>query len=120
MVTGGTAEDDHQRLVDQANQIRKKQWLNELELKEIRRSIEEGEYPNVISSEDNQDNRSEEEEEIIDAHPEEHNGRKLTIAEGCELIQEESMLIEELEEISQKEKERLPPLRGIEKKNRER
>ena len=31
-----------QRLVDQANQIHKKQWLSELELEEIRRLIEEG------------------------------------------------------------------------------
>ncbi len=32
-----------QRLVDQANQIRKKQWLSDLELEEIRQLIE-GEY----------------------------------------------------------------------------
>ena len=31
-----------QRLVDQENQIRKKQWLSELELKEIKRLFEEG------------------------------------------------------------------------------
>ena len=33
-----------QSLVDQGNQIRKKQWLSESELEEIRRLIEEGEY----------------------------------------------------------------------------
>ena len=40
----------------QANQIRKKKWLNDLELEEIRRAIDEGEYRNVISDDEHQEN----------------------------------------------------------------
>ena len=32
------------RLVDQANQIRKKKWLSDLELEKIRWAIEDGNY----------------------------------------------------------------------------
>ena len=43
-VERGLFQVTEQRLVDQANQIRKKRWLSDLELEEIRRSVEEGEY----------------------------------------------------------------------------
>ena len=33
-----------QRLVDQANQIRKKNWISDLEMEEIQREVEEGEH----------------------------------------------------------------------------
>ena len=39
--------------------------------------------------------------------------RKLKIVEGCELSPEEVEVIKKLEEILQKERERLPSLRGI-------
>ena len=42
-VEKGMFQVTEQRLVDQANHIRKKQWLSELELEEIRQLIEEGE-----------------------------------------------------------------------------
>ena len=39
-----------QRLVDQANQIRKRKWLNDLELEEIKRMLDEGEPLNEVAS----------------------------------------------------------------------
>ena len=100
-----------QRLVDHANQIRKKQWLSELELEEIRRLIEEGEYTGEVggSEEDQETDRSEQEEVRNDPQLDEQNAqsRKLKIVEGCELSPEEVEGIKKLEEILQKERERL-------------
>ena len=42
--------------------------------------------------------------------------RKLKIVEGCELSPEEVEVIKKLEEILQKERERLPSLRGIDRR----
>ena len=80
-----------QTLVDQANQIRKKQWLNELELEEIRRLIEEGEFTGEVggSEEDQDTDRSEQEEVRTDPQLDEQNAqsRKLNIVDGCQLVQ---------------------------------
>ena len=46
-VEKGMFQVTEQRLVDQANQLRKKQWLSELELEEIGRLIE-GEYTGEV------------------------------------------------------------------------
>ena len=44
-----------QRLVDQANQIRKKKWLSDLELEEIKRMTEEGEPVNEVGDSEYQE-----------------------------------------------------------------
>ena len=95
-----------QRLVDHANQSRKKQWLSELELEEIRRLIEEGEYTGEVggSEEDQEMDSSEQEEVRTDPQLDEQNAqsRKLKIVEGCELSPEEVEVIKKLENFYKK------------------
>ena len=119
-VEKGMFQVTEQRLVDQANHVRKKQWLSELELEEIRRLIEEGEYTGEVggSEEDQETDRSEQEEVRTEPQLDKKNAqsRKLKIVEGCELSPEEVEVIKKLEEILQKERERLPSLRGIDRR----
>ena len=53
-----------QRLIDQKNQIRRKQWLCNLELEEIKQSIEDAVY-GQIEQEIEHENRSEESSDYI-------------------------------------------------------
>ena len=119
-VEKGMFHGTEQRLVDQANQIRKKQWLSELELDEIGRLIKEGEYTGEVgeSEEDQETDRNEQEEVRTDPQLDERNAQsqKLKIVEGCELSPEEVEVIKNLEEILQKERERLPSHREIDRR----
>ena len=67
------------------------------------------------SEEDQETDRSEQEEVRTEPQLDEQNAqsRKLKIVEGCELSPEEIEVIKKLEEILQKERERLPSLREI-------
>ena len=124
-----------QRLVDQANQIRKKKWLSDLEMEEIQRGVEEGEdleadeSTDVLSGETQLDPEqanvepngeecnvqgSEQIEQDIDGPNVHHDGKLLLVA-GCEVSPEETSIIEKMESILKKEKVRLPPLRGIDR-----
>ena len=113
-----------QRLVDQANQIRKRKWLSELGMEEIQREVEEGEYLEADESTDvlggetqvdqeqanvepngregNKQAREQIEQEI--GGPNVHHDGKLLIVEGCEVSTEETSIIEEMESILKKEK----------------
>ena len=68
--------------------------------------------------EDQETDRSEQEEVRTEPQLDEQNAksRKLKIVEGCELSPEEVEVIKKLEEILQKERERLPSLRGIDRR----
>ena len=119
-VDKGMFQVTEQRLVDQVNQIRKKQWLSESEFEEIRRLIDEGEYTGEMggNEEDQETDRSEEEEVRTDPQLDEQNAQsgKLKIVEGCELSPEEVEVIKKLEEILQEEEKRLPSLRRIDRR----
>ena len=85
-------------------------------MEEIRRLIEEGEYTGEAGgSEEDQETDRSEQEVRTDPQLDEQNAksRKLKIVEGCELSPEEIEVIKKLEEILQKERERLPSLREI-------
>ncbi|XP_063594921.1 uncharacterized protein LOC134771895 [Penaeus indicus] len=124
-----------QRLVDQANQIRKKKWLSDLEMEEIQKEVEEGQYreadesTDVLGSETQVDQEqanvalnggecnaqaSEQIEQDIDRPNIDPDG-KFVLVEGCETSPEEICTIEKMESILRKEKVRLPPLRGIDR-----
>ena len=89
-------------------------------MEEIRQLIEEGEYTGEVgeSGEDQETDRSEQEVVRTDPQLDEQNAqsRKLKIVEECELSPEEVEVIKKLEEILQKQKERLPSLRGIDRR----
>ena len=89
-------------------------------MEEIRQLIEEGEYTGEVgeSGEDQETDRSEQEVVRTDPQLDEQNAqsRKLKIVEECELSPEEVEVIKKLEEILQKERERLPSLRGIDRR----
>ena len=98
------------------------QWLSELELEEIRRLIEEGEDTGEVggSEEDEETDRSEQEEVRTDPQLNKQNAQsrklKIVLVEGCELSPEEVEVIKKLEKILPKKRERLPSLRGIERR----
>ena len=103
-----------QRLVDQKNQITKKQWLSNLELEEIKRSIEDASYGQIEQGIQHE-NRD---EEIVDHETDVgHEGanRNFYFSVDEEVTDEEKNLIERLNEISEKDIVRLPSLRGVEK-----
>ena len=116
-VERGLFQVTEQRLVDQANQIRKKRWLSDLELEEIRRSVEEGEYMDDLGQNEEDQEIGSGQEETTEPELAEQcmnpQRQKLKIVEGFEPSIEEVDLIEKLEEILQQERERLPSLRGI-------
>ena len=100
--------------MDQANQIRKKRWLSDLELEEIRRSVEEGEYMDDLGQNEEDQEIGSGQEETTEPELAEQcmnpQRQKLKIVEGFEPSIEEADLIEKSEEISQQERERLPSL----------
>jgi len=104
-----------QRLIDQKSQIIKKQWLSNLELEEIKQSIEDAVY-GQIEQEVEYENRSEELSDYVTScgHevPDGNNDYFYAIEE---VNDEERDLIKRLNEINKRERTRLPSLRGIEK-----
>ena len=103
-----------QRLVDQKNQITKKKWLSNLKLEEIKRSIEDASYGQREQGIQHE-NRD---EEIVDHETDVgHEGanRNVYFSVDEEVTDEDKNLIERLNEISKKDRVRLPSLRGVEK-----
>ena len=92
-------------------------------MEEIRRLIE-GEYTGEVggsgSGGDQETDRSEQEVVRTDPQLDEQNAQsrklKIVLVEGCELSPEEVEVIKKLEETLQKQKERLPSLRGIDRR----
>ena len=103
-----------QRLVDQKNQITKKQWLSNLELEEIKRSIEDALYGQIGQRIDHE-NRREERIDHVTVVGYEGADRNSYFSVNKEVPNEEKNLIERLNEISKKNRVRLPSLRGVEK-----
>ena len=91
-------------------------------MEEIRRLIEEGEDTGEVggSEEDEETDRSEQEEVRTDPQLNKQNAQsrklKIVLVEGCELSPEEVEVIKKLEKILPKKRERLPSLRGIERR----
>ena len=103
-----------QRLIGQKNQITKKQWLSNLELEEIKQSIEDAVY-GQLEQEIEYENRSEELSDYMsNCGNEVPDGNDYLYAIE-EVIDEERDLIKRLNEINKRERTRLPSLRGIEK-----
>ena len=92
-----------QRLVDQANQIRKKKWLSDLELEEIKRMTDEGEPLNEEADSEYQATEVQNDQTNTDAqvHTEETfrlNG-KLQLVHGSFVSPKELEIIEKMEKI---------------------
>ena len=126
-----------QRLVDQKSQIIKKKWLSELELEAIKRSIDDAEYGQVVNViEGGTERRMEDEIENQEADPTTNNnvtnrqgdectGEQLTYEyeihpdiwyDETSVTEEEKLLIEKIKDFGRQQRERLPPLRGIDSK----
>ena len=104
-----------QRLVHQANQIRKRKWLSDLELEEIRRNIEDSVSGQRLSescetSDEVEGESAEDVEECISENTEQP-GIELRLIDGCEISAEEMTIISRLEEILKEERKRLPSLK---------
>ena len=101
-----------QRLVDEANTIRRKSWMTELEKEELERNLaENGSYKEEERSADDTGNNLGEEVRDI-----------LTAMEADEKIgnleEEKVAIIEEIEDVlERRRKEKLPALRDTLKKN---
>ena len=110
-----------QRIVDQANQIRKRKWLSDLELEEIRRNIDDVQHgelgPEVVNENltvsENEGEQIENERPMQGEENVQHD--KLYILPDYELSEEEQGLFIRMEEILNSERIRLPSLRGINK-----
>jgi len=103
-----------QRLIDQKSQIIKKQWLSNLELEEIKQSIEDAVY-GQIEQEVEYENRSEELSDYVTSCGHEVPDGNDYFYAIEEVNDEERDLIERLNEMNKRERTRLPSLRGIEK-----
>ena len=102
-----------QRLIDLKNKITKKQWLSNLELEEIKQSIEDAVY-GQIEQEIEYENRSEELSDYMSSCGNEVPDGNDYLYAIEEVIDEERDLIKRLNEINKRERTRLPSLRGIE------
>ena len=100
-----------QRLVDQANSIRRNSWMTELEIEELERNLAENESykEEERSAADTGNNLGEEVRDILTAlEPDEEIGN---------LEEEEIVIIEEIAEVlERRQKNKLPALRDIPKK----
>ena len=128
-----------QRLGDQNSQIIKKQWLSELELEAIRKSIDDAEYGqvgNVIEGgstgrtlEDDEDRQADAIaiDNVTNRQGDEGTGGQLTNEyvneihpdtgyDETSLIEEEKLLMEKLKEFGGQQRERLPTLKGVDSK----
>ena len=128
-----------QRLVDQKSQIIKKKWLSELELEAIRRSIDDAEYGQVGNVIDGGNDRTMEDDEenqqvdatannnVISRQGDEYTGEQLSNEYMSEvhldvgydetsLTEEERLLMKKIKDFSRQQRERLPPLRGVDSK----
>ena len=116
-ISSGMFPVTEQRLVDQKNQITKKQWLSNLELEEIKRSIEDASYGQIEQVEQGieHENRNEEIADHVTDVSHEGANRSDYFSVDEEVSDEEQNLIERLNEISKKDRIRLPSLRGVEK-----
>ena len=107
-----------QRLVDQANQIRKRKWLSDLEMEEIKRMTDEGEPLNEVGDSEYQEtevlNETNADAQMHSEETARLNG-KLQLVEGSIVSPKEVEVIEKIEEILKRDRMRLPPLRGIER-----
>ena len=128
-----------QRLVDQKSQIIKKKWLSELELEAIRRSIDDAEYGqvgNVIEGgigrtmEDDEENQQADataNNNVTNSQGDECTGEQLTYEyineihpdigyDETSVTEEEKLLMEKIKDFSRQQRERLPPLQGVDSK----
>ena len=127
-----------QRLVDQKSQIIKKKWLSELELEAIRRSVDDAEYGqigNVIGGtgrtmgddEENQQADATANSNVTNRQGDEFTGEQLTNEyineihpdveyDETSLTEEEKLLMEKIKDFGRQQRERLPPLKGVDSK----
>ena len=110
-----------QRIVDQANQIRKKKWLSDLELEEIQRNVDDVQHGEVGPETENEEMSVTENsgEQVENERP--NQGRdgvpyeKLQAHPDYKLSEEEQEWLVWMDEILKLERTRLPCLRGINK-----
>ena len=121
-----------QRLVDQANQIRKRKWLSNLELEEINRNIPDAAYgqmtedtsnrekndvnptvnPDILDSEEEAGPRNVEQGGEQTPEDEETEERFVRIREGQTLSAEEYDIVNRISEKIGTKRQRLPSLKG--------
>ena len=127
-----------QRLIDQKSQIIKKKWMSDIELEAMRRSIDDavyGQIGNVIecdgtrrSMEGNEEIRQLEaiaNSNMTDRQGDQGEGQlisddvnQIQLDAECEessLNEEEKLIIEKIKENGKQQRERLPPLKGVDK-----
>ena len=112
-----------QRLLDQKAQIIRKKWLTELELEEIKRMVEheESEAVGDVTSED----KSEYNEQELEINGNENDlnvndrvslGQFIVDRDQNNLNENEKIILQQLNEIKERERKRLPALRGVERR----
>ena len=111
-----------QRLIDQKNQIVKKQWLSSLELEEIQRNVEDaayGEIDRLIVEEGGQDSeRTATGDDSEGVSPQiEHDEQVdwVEIKDGAVLTEEDREISKMMIEIRKKPRARLPAMRGVDR-----
>ena len=111
-----------QRLIDQKNQIVKKQWLSSLELEEIQRNVDDaayGEIDRLIVEEGGRDSErtatGDDSEEVGPQIEHDEQVDWVEIKEGAVLTEEDREILKMMMEIRKKPKARLPAMRGIDR-----
>ena len=105
-----------QRLLDQKSQIVQKQWLSRLELEEIARAVEDGEYGSIRGDLEHE----EAERSINHQEPDIQTERDRTendvfaLKDRVDITEEEICLLQRLNEIRKMDRTRLPALREVE------
>ena len=105
-----------QRLLDQKSQIVRKQWLSRLELEEIARAVEDGEYGDIGGDlEQGEAERSiSHEEPDIQTERDRTESDVFCLKERVDVTEEEICLLQRLNEMRKMDRTWLPALRGIE------